>query len=480
MIINAELLLQYVRCQRRPYLDIHGDYSQRDAPNELLLKLQQDKQAHHHSVVKDLDYEKPEYPSQNWEAGAIATKKLMQQGVDFICEGVLLANHSQNYTLISRPDLLVKQPGKSNLGNWLYIPADIQLGKRPKQEYKIVTAFHAQILAMIQEITLDVAWLILRQKDVAHIVDLDTWVPQMQHILVEYIQVVEKVNPPEVFISRQKCSLCTWHSYCYAIAQSRQHLSLLPGVTPLRYSQLQTLLITTREALADTIPGKLEHLVGFDANAASKLVVQAKSALIKRPLILPNSQERANPTITAPIELYFDIEAQPELNLNYLLGVLVVDTEANTEQFYSFLAETPHQEQQVWHNFLDLVIQYPQAPIYHFCVFEVDTVKHLAKLYKTPYSIIESLLPRFIDIYERLIESVALPIESYALKVVARWLGFEWRDKEASGAKCIYWYEQWLVTGDRLLLEIIQAYNEDDCRATRNVKEWLVNFVRDQ
>ena len=41
MLINAELLLQYQRCKRRTFLDMHGDKSQRDAPNELLQKLQQ-------------------------------------------------------------------------------------------------------------------------------------------------------------------------------------------------------------------------------------------------------------------------------------------------------------------------------------------------------------------------------------------------------------------------------------------------------
>ena len=89
-------------------------------------------------------------------------------------------------------------------------------------------------------------------------------------------------------------------------------------------------------------------------------------------------------------------------------------------------------------------------------------------------------MSRFVDVYEQLTRSVALPVESYALKAIARWLGFEWRDPEASGAKCIYWYDEWLRTGDRALLDIIQRYNEDDCRATHSVKDWLVNFVNSQ
>ncbi|MEH2089327.1 TM0106 family RecB-like putative nuclease [Nostoc sp.] len=480
MLINAELLLQYQRCKRRPFLDIHGDKSQRDAPNELLRKLQQDKIAHQLSALANVTYHQPDYSYGNWEKAEKATLELMQQGVEYIYKGVLLATYSEADTLLSRPDLLVKQPGQSHFGDWIYVPANIELGKRPKQEYQVVAAFHAQVLATVQGVAPETASLILRTKNKNYAVDLCKWTPRMQQILEEFIQVLESPNPPEVFISRQKCNFCHWYSECYAIAQSEKHLSLLPGVTPLRYTQLQALDITTLESLANTSPNSLEKLLGFDTEVAPKLVVQAQSALEKRPLILPYPLPIEDITFTAPIELYFDIEAQPDLDLDYLLGVLVVNRQANTEQFYSFLADKPEDEELVWQQFLDLVWQYPEAPIYHFCVYEFDTVKRLAKLYGTPQSLVRPVLNRFVDVYEQLTQSVALPVESYALKAIARWIGFEWRDKEASGAKCIYWYDQWLETGDRTLLEIIQRYNEDDCRATLKVKDWLVNFFQDE
>ncbi|MEH2137836.1 TM0106 family RecB-like putative nuclease [Nostoc sp.] len=480
MLINAELLLQYQRCKRRTFLDIHGDRSQRDAPNELLRKLQQDKIAHQMSALAQMTYHQPDYSYGNWEKAEKATLELMERGVEYIYKGVLLANYSEAYTLLSRPNLLVKQPGQSSFGDWMYVPASIELGKRPKQEYQVVAAFHTQVLATIQGVVPDTALLILRTKNSNYFVDLFKWMPRMQQILEEFIGVLELPNPPEVFISRQKCNFCHWYSQCYAIAQSEKHLSLLPGVTPLRYTQLQDVAIATLESLANTSPSTLENLLGFDRKVAPKLVVQAQSALEKRPIVLPYPLPIENITFTAPIELYFDIEAQPDLDLDYLLGVLVVDRLANTEKFYSFLADKPEDEELIWQQFLDLVWQYPEAPIYHFCAYEFDTVKRLAKLYNTPYSSVRPVLNRFVDVYEQLTESVALPIESYALKAIARWLGFEWREKEASGAKCIYWYDQWLETGDRTLLEIIQSYNEDDCRATHRVKDWLVNFFQDE
>ncbi|MBD2453355.1 TM0106 family RecB-like putative nuclease [Nostoc sp. FACHB-87] len=487
MLINAEHLLQYQRCKRRPILDINADKSLRDAPNDLLSKLQQDKVIYHQGILAGFDYEKPQYPQGNREAAQAATLELMQRGVEYIYQGVLLSNYqdwvetaSENYTLLSRPDLLVKQSGESCFGDWMYVPANMELGKRPKQEYQVVSAFHAQALATIQGVTPDKAWLILRTKDISYPVDLAKWTPQMLQILEEFIAAIKSPEPPEMFISRQKCNLCHWHSQCYAIAQAQKHLSLLPGVTPVRYAQLQALSLTTLESLANTNPAILEDLPGFDSVVATKLTIQAQAVIEQRPLILPSSLPPAELTFTAPIELYFDIEAQPDLDLDYLLGVLVVDRQNNTQQFHSFLAENPEDEELVWRQFINLVWQYPDAPIYHFCVYEFDTVKRLAKLYHTPKSLVNPVLNRFVDVYEQLIQSVALPVESYALKVIARWLGFEWRDKEASGAKCIYWYDQWLETGDRSFLEIIQRYNEDDCHATRSVKDWLVNFFQNE
>jgi len=487
MLINAEHLLQYQRCKRRPFLDLNADKSQRDAPNDLLAKLQQDKIAYQRGILAELSYEQPKYPSRNYEAGQAATLELMQRGVEYIYQGVLLSSYQdwvdtarENYTLLSRPDLLIKQPGESCFGDWMYVPANIELGKRPKQEYQAVAAYHAQALTTVQGVAPETACLFLRGKDSGYPVDLAKWTPQMLEILEEFLQSLQLSEAPEMFISRQKCNLCHWHSQCYAIAQSQKHLSLLPGVTPVRYAQLQALSLTTLESLANTSPTTLEDLPGFDSIVAAKLVTQAQSVIQKRPLILTNHRQREEITFTAPIELYFDIEAQPDLELDYLLGVLVVNRQDNTQQFHSFLAETPEAEELVWRQFLDLVWQYPEAPIYHFCVYEFDTVKRLAKLYRTPNSSVNPVLKRFVDVYEQLIQSVALPVESYALKAIARWLGFEWRDKEASGAKCIYWYDRWLETGDRTFLEMIQRYNEDDCHATRNVKDWLANFFQDE
>ncbi len=505
LILTAELLLHYQRCKRRSFLDLHEDLRSRDEPTDLLLKLQQDKKAHRQSVLAEQNYQQPDYPKGNWEAGAKATLLLMQQGVDRIHKGVLLADKQpgeaigssptpysllptpSSVTLVSRPDLLIKQAGESCFGDWIYVPAQIELGKRPKLEYQIVAAYNAQVLASVQAADPNTAWLILRRKQ-AYCVNLSKSVPQMQRVLEDCIETIQSPQAPEVFIARQRCNLCRWYSYCYAIAKSQQHLSLLPGVTPSRYIQLQALNLTSIESLAHASSAQLEPVFGEEAG--QKLVIQAQSVIQNRAILYssppplpippsphpPLSPSPPLPIPPSPIELYFDIEAEPDLKLDYLLGVLVVDHEAKTETFHSLLAERAEDEGLIWQQFLDLVWQYPQAPIFHFCSYEVDTFKRLAKLYNTPRERGSPLLERFVDVYEQVTQTVALPVESYALKSIARWLGFEWHHPQASGSQCIYWYDKWLETGDRTFLEAIQRYNEDDCRATHHVLHWLVNF----
>jgi predicted RecB family nuclease len=41
-------------------------------------------------------------------------------------------------------------------------------------------------------------------------------------------------------------------------------------------------------------------------------------------------------------------------------------------------------------------------------------------------------------------------------------------------------YSEWLETGNTDYLEDIVLYNEDDCRATYQVKDWLAQFLQQQ
>jgi uncharacterized protein len=478
MLFTDALLLDYKRCPRRAFLNLYGDAEERDSERDFLLKLRQESQNHIESVLAASypNYCALETPLADWQGRAEETEALMRQGADCIYQGVLRSRVSlPPLDLVGRPHLLIRQPGISRLGDWLYLPASIQLGRRPKPEYKLVAAYYAQLLSAIQGVPPPTAYFILRRRNRCA-VDLGEWLPRLQATLTECWEMLATAQEPEVFISRQRCSLCHWYSHCYALAQLQQHLSLVPGVTPSRYQSLQELGVANIEALAAVCPINLGEAIG--TGVASQLQQQAQSLVENRAMRRVNRQISPHREIpTAEIELYFDIEAEPERNLDYLLGILLVNRQENRQQFYAFLAEKPEDEEKVWQEFFAFVSRYEGAPIFHFSEYEAETIKRLAALYRTPRRQVAPVLSRLVDLHHRAVTSVTLPVESYSLKSLANWLGFRWRDVGAGGDQCVCWYDQWLKTGDRRFLELILRYNEDDCRATFHLKDWLVDFL---
>jgi predicted RecB family nuclease len=480
MLLTARQLLSFQRCQRQTYLDIFGDLHQKAEPSDFLMKLRQDRALHQQEFLANYAWEKPSYSPRDWAAGAQATLALMAEGVEQIHLGILRVTIEPDLTLMAIPDLLTKVPGDSFWGDWQYVPTSIQLSKRPKLEYQLLATFQAQVLADCQGAWPETAYLYLRERG-WYGVDLEKNRPKLATLMTDLIALIQQGPEPEAFIVNNRCSLCGWYEPCYKAAKSQDHLSLIPGITPSRYPVLQAHNLTTAEEIATLTPTHLQSLTGFGKDVATKMVHQAQAFVQKQPIAIashPPGHHAALPTAT--VELYFDIEAEPSLNLAYLHGVLVVNHETQEQRFHPLLAETPTGEQQVWEAFLALVHQYPDAPIFHFCAYEVQTVERLGRLYNTPTSVIETLLARFVDLHVWVTKTAVLPIESYTLKLIARWIGFEWRNLEANGAQSIYWYSQWLETCDRTFLEAIVHYNEDDCRATYSVKTWLAQFLAQQ
>jgi predicted RecB family nuclease len=67
------------------------------------------------------------------------------------------------------------------------------------------------------------------------------------------------------------------------------------------------------------------------------------------------------------------------------------------------------------------------------------------------------------------------------LKVVAGAAGFRWRDEDPSGEASMAWYEDAIQRDGPLAAparERLFAYNEDDCRATRALRDWLEGPAR--
>ncbi|MGI0481915.1 TM0106 family RecB-like putative nuclease [Geminocystis sp. CENA526] len=520
ILVTDELLFKYKRCHRRGFLNLYGEENQKLQEKDFIIKLKEERESHYRKVLENynLAYQHPKLLVENSEDNyqvASATEELMRQGVDCIYQGVIILNQkikanppssplirgerqenfsSENQTNIifqASPTLLIKQNIPSLLGDWSYIPVNAYLGKNMKPEYKLISAFQTDILSLFLGINLTQVQIFLRYYRKPYYLNLNTWLPHYQEFLREFLSMVMTKNEPEVFISRQRCSLCQWYESCHGVAKSQQHLSLIPNITPSRYDALIAEGINDLTSLYHTDLSVLKQL--FGAEIAYNIHGQSKALFYSTPII------KHPPLKQIPshnIELYFDIEAQPDTKIerfdrtfDYLLGVLLVNYETKEQKYYSFLAENIEEEKEIWLKFLDFVNQYPDAPIFHYSNYEVETVRRLGYLYKTSSRDLQRLLNRLFDLHKFLINSLFLPVENYSLKFVGNWLGFQWRDAQTgkyssnyhqiSGDQCVFWYDQWLKTFDRTWLDYILIYNEDDCLGTYQLKKWLTEFTKE-
>lgn len=461
--VTAEELLALHRCRRLPYLQRFGPEAEKLETDGLILDLRAEREAWIQKVrgtfVGIIANQDPVSTAALMET---KTERIYQARLVSVIDGVKVE---------SFPDILLWQAFDSQkpFQTDFYLPVDIRTGKRLKSDYELGLAIHALLLGSLQKVTPTKGIVVLKDGSWES-VSLGKGIHQVHRLLENWKSMIHNSNDmPQVYMARSRCGLCVWRKFC---RERQDPLMLLPGVTGQRHQILQTLQIVSIEELAATSVDSLT-VPGLGRHVGQELIRQAQATLHQKPFWIQDPD-----LISHPIELYFDIEADPNREIIFLFGILVVNTIQQTSEYHSILAENADEEAVTWERFLQFVMQYPDSPIYHFHKFEVDTCEKLGQQYGTQRRILKSILNRFIDLHQLVTTTVVLPVESYSLKNIARWMGFQWQNKEASGAQSIYWYSQWIQNQERSYLEAILQYNEDDCRATYHLKEWIImNYV---
>ena len=143
---------------------------------------------------------------------------------------------------------------------------------------------------------------------------------------------------------------------------------------------------------------------------------------------------------------------------------------------------TVAQEKTAFAAFVDYVTdhlrKHPKAHIYHYAHYEPTAMKRLMSLHGIREAEIDQLLRdgKFIDLYLVVREAIRVSEPRYSIKNLETFY-MEKRagDVTNAGASIVY-YENWRQTGDDALLRKIRDYNEDDCRSTYLLHDWLLGL----
>src|SRR5215471_17585242 len=102
----------------------------------------------------------------------------------------------------------------------------------------------------------------------------------------------------------------------------------------------------------------------------------------------------------------------------HLIGVSVC--QGDTTVHHAFWADTDYDEQPMWQQFVDLVTQYPEAPLYHYGSYEPRAITTLAKRY---HSDAQSILKRLVNVNGSIYGKVYFPVRSNGLKDLGHFIG---------------------------------------------------------
>ena len=140
-------------------------------------------------------------------------------------------------------------------------------------------------------------------------------------------------------------------------------------------------------------------------------------------------------------------------------------------------------ERRAFERFVDWLVErrrrYPGMHVYHYAHYERTALRRLMGEHGTREDEIDDFLrargarrplPR------RRSRRSARRSTSYSIKAIEKLYGFERTAEVAGGDESIVLFEEWLETGDDALLEEIERYNEEDCRSTFALHEWLLGI----
>lgn len=264
-------------------------------------------------------------------------------------------------------------------------------------------------------------------------------------------------------------------------------LTLIPDLGRSRRDVLLDRVKTIQE-LADADPsdfldGKKTIFPGIGPAILKKLHARAR---------LISIGEKAKPYLREPVtlpaadlELYFDIETDPIRDICYLHGFVERrGGDNNSERFIFFFAEEPtaEAERQAFSDAWHYMQESQPCVIYYYSKYERTIFRKLRDKYPDVCTKdeLEALFDSELAIdlyYDVVYKATEWPTRNFSIKTLAKYLGFDWRDTHPSGVASIEWFHRWVETGDTTIRQRILDYNEDDCRATRVLRDAIDSFT---
>lgn len=488
--ITAAVLYDLVACPHRVTMELFGDPARRDEPNPFVELLWEKGSLYEREVVASLDIPFLDLARFRGEEKEQCTLEAMRNGESLIYGGRIQADG-----LLGEPDLLRKE----GTG---YIAGDIKSGSgeeghednsKPKLHYAVQLGLYTDIL---------------ERKGLSGGRRAFVWDVKGKEVVYDFQAAYGKRNPTTLWQDYVEalreaaaivsggsrtlpaysaaCKLCHWYSACVKRLKEIDDLTMIPELGRSKRDAMLTHVRTVAE-LAGANP---EAFISDKRTVFPGIGPDTLLKLHERAILLVTKD--AKPFLRAPIhfpdydiELFFDIEVDPLRDICYLHGFIERQgRDDSTEKFISIVVDGPtlEAEKKAFSEAWRYVNSRRPCAIYYYSKYERTIYRKLQEKYSDICSVeeVEGLFDpaHAIDLYNDVVKKTTeWPTWDYSIKTLAKYLGFVWRDTHPSGAASIEWFHRWVETGDPAIRQRILDYNEDDCRATRVLRDAVVELL---
>lgn len=389
-------------------------------------------------------------------------------------------------------DFLIKtQSKKSKFGDYSYEVIDTKHTNKPKPDHIIQLGMYTYMLESVQEVLPQKFTIVLKD-----FINEDVQVNQVNEFFKTHQSKYEEFLKDEVDkVKPEKCSFCqfcNWKDECDKIWINEENLNQVGGLTKVHLKKLNQIRIQTISDLAKQ--DRTKPLKGFRNEISYKLITQAK---LQKDFLLNNQpkyeyipenviSKKGFNLLPQPSEcdLYFDIESVEDHvypgGLEYLFGIYY--NENNTGKFKAFWSHTKAQEKQTVIDFFDFCKQhfkkFPNAKIYHYGSYEVTALLKLTSLHKVNEIEYDNFLrlSKFVNLLNVNKQGIYISENSYSLKNMEIFYEFKREGDLRKGDVSQEYYSEWIETQNQQLLDDIESYNEQDCRSTYELHQWLLSI----
>ena len=409
--------------------------------------------------------------------GLRRTLELMVQGASAISNMPLLSRPDGG---AGHPDVLVRDDGQdSNLGDYGYQVVEIKAVRKITRGHILQASMYNRLLgrALGQEppefYLLNSEGLLQPVRMAEVRADLDWALAEMRQILAG--------KPVEACYGAADWP---WTRYVNQQAIAVRDVTLVPGLGESKRQAFVSAGYTTVENLAVADAETLTVIKGVGPATAGKFLTSAQAICRDRPV--PRSADLRLPR--SRVEVFLDLEgAASGLDsegggregtgwMDYLIGS-VIRSPGQPVLYKPYFAANFEQEGLILGEFFHWAGSLEDALFYHWHHYERIHLTRMANSHGLEPDLASQVLDRLVDLSPITTRAFAFPTYSEGLKDIAKCLGFAWRQADVSGQSSMVLYQNYVDSGgaDDQTRQKILDYNEDDCRATMHVFDWLTS-----